>query len=274
MIIFKNDNNRGIMTEGNNFPAFENIKIEDNEANEKKGKSMLPSALSGKRLCKNIKGLTLVEVMVAMLLGLIVTTVVFIYNNAISSSGKAQRDIAIIQNEIIAATEIMERDIMNTGCNPKENSNFSTYRALYYTYSGPGSMRLQMDMDNDGTYSGDSGELVIYRYNSTTKILERLYYTGSAWAATQPILKNVTAFNLKYWNSNTKQFICSNEVGCEAFGSTTAYGSYSTATLTSSQATYVNAVIYQITLRSANKDPDTGEYITRSIEKWVDMRNR
>jgi type II secretory pathway component PulJ len=223
----------------------------------------------------NIIGFTLVEVMVALVLGLLVTTVVFVFYNTISSSGRSQNEISIIQNDLLAATDMIQTDIMNAGCNEKGVSAFSGYYAVYYTYSGAGSIRLQMDLDRNGIYSGND-EVVIYRINRTTSILERLYYNYNAQLGiigwyTQPILKNVTNFDITYWSTTLNVGIT--PTADVKYPSTWTLPA-SDHTLTSTDAAKVQAVIVKITVRTDKKDPDTGDYIKRSVERYIKMRNR
>jgi prepilin-type N-terminal cleavage/methylation domain-containing protein len=246
-------------------------------------KNILPSE---KKYSNNIPGFTLVEILVAMLLGLIVTAAVFFYYNTLNSSGISQREISAIQNDLVAVTEAMEMDLMNAGCNPKTTSSFSGYNGVYYKYSGPGSIMVNSDLDKNGVYSGDNrpasyseNERIVYRINKATQTLERIYYeyNGSTYVKTviQPILKNVTNFNITYWSTTLNQYATpSSEVTYPATLPSGWTVPASDTTLASADAAKVKAVIVKITVRTDKKDPHTGQYIERSAEKWIDMRNR
>jgi prepilin-type N-terminal cleavage/methylation domain-containing protein len=238
---------------------------------------------SEKKYSNNNRGFTLVEILVALVLGLLVTAAVFFYYNTINSSGISQREITIVQNDLIAVTESLETDIMNAGCNPKTTSSFSGYNGVYYKYSGPGSIMVNADLDKNGVYSGDNrpasyseNERIIYRINKATQTLERIFYEydGSTYikTITQPILKKVTNFNITYWSTDLNEHVTpSSSITYPASGWILPA---SDTTLTSAEAAKVKAVIIKIIVRTDKKDPQTGEYIERSVEKWIDMRNR
>ncbi len=239
-----------------------------------------------KQYSKYIKGFTLIEILVAMLLGLIVMAAVFFYYNTINSSGISQREITAIQNDLIAVTETMETDLMNAGCNPKTTSSFSGYNGVYYKYSGPGSIMVNADLDKNGVYSGDNrpasyseNERIIYRINKAAQTLERIYYeyNGSTYikTVTQPILKNVTNFNITYWSTALNEYVTpSSDITYPATLPSGWTVPASDNTLTSAEAARVKAVVVKITARTDKKDPHTGQYAERSAEKWIDMRNR
>ncbi len=181
--------------------------------------------LSCKRCCHDIRGLTMIELMVAMALGMIITTVVFVFYGGLNSNGAFQLEMSKLQSDLNAAIDMMEKDIMNAGANPPPscetpgctlpaaNTTFTT-NAVQNTMSGNSSIRVYADLDGNNVLSGDN-EVVLYRWNRTKKCIERLNwdYDASPQLLPRPaysILDNVTNFNITYYEPYNATF-CPND---------------------------------------------------------------
>jgi type II secretory pathway component PulJ len=265
--------------------------------------------LSCKRFYHDIKGLTMIEIMVAMTLGLIITSVVFVYYGGVNSNGAFQHEVSKLEADLNAAADMMERDIQNAGCNPSSlaPSSFSTY-AVYNSYSGESSIWVQADLDKSGTYSGDS-ERVLYRLNRSKKCIQRLNYDYDASPQQLPktaysILNNVTRFYVTYYEPynatncptcNTPpcpDYTCNGVLyECNMNQKLTDTAYFTSGTVNNNPTTYssrasqytlasttvasrVDLVVLDIDVTTSKNDPDTGNPRTLSIERWILLRNR
>ncbi|HEY9159470.1 MAG TPA: prepilin-type N-terminal cleavage/methylation domain-containing protein [Desulfomonilia bacterium] len=262
--------------------------------------------LTCKRCCHDIKGLTMIEMMVAMALGLIVTSVVFVYYGGVNSNGAFQHEVSKLEADLNAAADMMEKDIMNAACNPSTAapSIFST-SAILNTYSGESSIWVQADLDKNGVYSG-TDERVLYRWNRSKKCIQRLNYDYTSNPQQLPraaysILDNVKRFYVTYYEPYHATY-CPNvlppDYGCngalyeckmnQKLADTTYFTegtvnnnptSYSSRTsqytlASSTIASRVDLVVLNIDVETSRNDPDTGKPRTLSIERWILLRNR
>jgi prepilin-type N-terminal cleavage/methylation domain-containing protein len=268
--------------------------------------------LSCKRYYHDTRGLTMIELMVALALGLIVTTVVFVYYSGINSNGAFQHEISKLEADLNSAADRMEIDIMNAGANPPPGySGFSSYplsASSTTIYSGTNSIFIQADLDKNHAYSGDN-ERVLYRWNRTKHTIERTYwdYINNVLPVTPyAILNNVTNFNITYYEPyNTSLVggvqICPNDnsaYNCNGilyecnmnqkladttyFTSPTVVNDPTTWSHNTSQYRFasttiagrVDLVILDITVETSRNDPETGQPKEISLQKWIRLRNR
>jgi prepilin-type N-terminal cleavage/methylation domain-containing protein len=260
--------------------------------------------LSCKRFYHDNRGLTMIEMMVAMALGLIITSVVFVFYGGVNSNGSFQQEVSKLEADLNAAADMMEKDIQNAACNPSPSapSAFSS-SAILYNYSGESSIWVQADLDKNGAYSGDS-ERVLYRLNRSKKCIQRLNYDYTSSPQQLPrtaysILDNVERFYVTYYepyhatycpmsgeyNCNGVLYECrmNNKLTDTAYftsgtvnNNPTTYSSRASQyTLTNSTiASRVDLVVLNIDVSTSKNDPDTGKPRTISIERWILLRNR
>jgi prepilin-type N-terminal cleavage/methylation domain-containing protein len=261
--------------------------------------------LSCKRFYQDIRGLTMIEMMVAMALGLIITSVVFVYYGGVNNNGSFQHEVSKLEADLNTAADMMEKDISNAGSNgtPAAPSAFSTY-AIYSTYSGESSIWVQADLDRNGVYSGVD-ERVLYRLNRTKKCIQRLNYDYDASPQLLPrtaysILDNVKTFYVTYYEPYHATY-CPNDGSAYSCGGVlyecnmnqkltdTAY--FTSGTVNNNPTSYssrasqytfasttiasrVDLVVLDITVSTSKYDPDTGSPRDISIQRWIYLRNR
>jgi type IV pilus assembly protein PilW len=141
-------------------------------------------------------GFTLVELLIAMTIGLIILA-------ALSSTFLMQRKIYDVQEQIVemvqtarAAMDMMTREIRIAGYNPANvsfdgiphNANSSTID-VYADLNGNGSIDT-----TSGTY-----EHITYSYDSANKLIRRNTNTGGG---NQPFAENIDSFSVSYLNAN------------------------------------------------------------------------
>jgi hypothetical protein len=223
----------------------------------------------------------------------------------VNSNGAFQHEVSKLEADLNAAADMMEKDIMNAGCNPTPAapSNFSTY-AVYSTYSGESSIWVQADLDKNGVYSG-TDERVLYRWNRSKKCIQRLNYDYTSNPQQLPrtaysILDNVKSFYITYYEPYHATY-CPNDgsaYSCNGilyecnmnqkladttyFTSGTVNNNPTSYSSRASQYTFasttiasrVDLVVLDITVTTSRNDPDKGAPRDISIQKWIYLRNR
>jgi len=196
----------------------------------------------------NLKsGMTLIELMVVMALSLILVGAAFMAHIAQSKMGAEQSRVTAIQQDIRAVIDMIDRDVRNSGCNPRDINNFL---ALNATSSGPNSVALNMDLNGDRD-ANDQNETVVYRLNGNT--LER-----SDQGVSTELTDNVSLFQIIYRNANNQVITPS------------APGGFLSAT----DAENVLSIEVTIEMQGDVPDANSGQYTTRRITRRMQSRNQ
>ena len=153
---------------------------------------------------KNSAGFTLVELLIALALGLVVLTSV---SSAFISQRKtydAQEQMTELIQGTRAVMEIITREVKLAGFDPrkesKKNESPPPTPLIGIPYSTT-QLELRADLDGDGTASAsDSNELIIYTHDGTNLELDR--NAGQAWSAARLLAENIQAFTFTYWKSD------------------------------------------------------------------------
>ena len=203
------------------------------------------------RITKNPAGFTLVELLIALALGLVVLTSV---SSAFISQRKtydAQEQMTELIQGTRAVMEIITREVKLAGFAPTgydskfesdptesqtspmmQRTDPTATRFVGIPYSAT-QLELRADLDGDGTASAsDSNELIIYTHDGTNLELDR--NAGQAWLAARLLAENIQAFTFTYWKSD----------GTEV-------------TATADEAD-IRQIKITITARTAKPDPDYG----------------
>jgi len=196
----------------------------------------------------NNKGLTLVELMVVLVLSLLLMAAVYMTYQLQHSSGRAQMQVTATQQDLRAAMDVISLDIMHAGACPLPDQ---TIQGVIETTSGLNALKLRMDVNSDGNTNG-ANEDILYRRTGNT--LERVD-TGSG--VIQVLANNVTTFNLSYFGT---LFAPINPTG-------------GGSTLTAAEAQSVRYIRVRLTKNSDDVDPQTGQPVTRSLQRTICRRN-
>lgn len=200
------------------------------------------------RIFLNSNGLTLVELMIVLVLSMLLMTAVYLAYQVQHRESTVQHQVTAMQQDLRAVLDIMERDIRNAGCNPHYPqitlvgiaSSSGVFPSQNVTKLG-----LNMDIDGDGTISG-SDESVSYEWHHNTKILERNHLE---------LAGNIESMLIAYYDSGGTDI-------------TPASG-----TQLGSNAADVRVIDITLETRSEDRDPETGNYLTRSFNRMVRGRN-
>ena len=148
---------------------------------------------------KNSAGFTLVELLIALALGLVVLTSV---SNAFISQRKtydAQEQMTEMIQGTRAVMEIITREVKLAGFDPQKGiSGHTNVAGIPYSAT---QLELRADLDGDGTASAsDLNELIIYTHDGTNLELDR--NAGQAWTGARLLAENIQAFTFTYWKSD------------------------------------------------------------------------
>jgi prepilin-type N-terminal cleavage/methylation domain-containing protein len=149
----------------------------------------------------NNRGLTLVELMIVLVLSLLLMAAVYLSFQVQSRTSNEQHQVMATQQDLRAAIDIVERDIINTGCDPlfintPINTIFGITGPLAssttLTSSTTGTITITFDVNANGVLEAAT-EQVIYTYDLNTRSLQR---NGT------PLVTNVTNLQFIYLDGN------------------------------------------------------------------------
>jgi type IV pilus assembly protein PilW len=162
------------------------------------------------RILNDNKGLTLIELMVAMAIFAIMGILVFQIHDSQSRMYVVQRQTAGLQQNIRAAMYFIGRDIRAAGYDRDGSAgagfvepfpDFSGSGGADYSFIGPAMqanyLAFSVDADANGTIDGNDDELIGYRLNGDR--LEKFSTGAVQW---QPIIENVDALNFVYLDAD------------------------------------------------------------------------
>lgn len=196
------------------------------------------------------KGLTLVELMITLVLSLLLMAAVYMTYHTQHVTSQVQHQVTSVQQDIRAVAEIIAKDIRNAGCDPTDAGIDSLVATS--NSSGPSTLSLYTDLDEDGT-TGSLNERVYYDWGITANsTLTRTDLNAAAGSQVQTLARNVTGFSFTYLD----QLYTSSGVTPLAGNENNVY--------------YIQI---NISMRSDQTDPDTGQFINRTITRQVKLRN-
>ena len=142
----------------------------------------------------NNGGYTLMELMVAMVIGMIVMASVATTFTTQPRAYSAQEQINQMEQHARGALDIMSRELKMAGYKP--NGGSVTGVVSYSTTS----LTIQADLNADGAVSpsGSDNEQIAYAYDSANKKITR--QVGTAPAAT--LAENISGFTFTYYQSS------------------------------------------------------------------------
>jgi type IV pilus assembly protein PilW len=202
------------------------------------------------------KGFTLIELMIAMAVGLVLLAAVYSVFLVQNKELRNQEQITEMQQNARMAMEMMSRDLMMagygpstltrcTGTTPTTKPASSPYSCLGIVVANINFVSLSADLNGNGVLT-DAGENLTYdRYESPTG--SGNYALGRTSNGTKnPVVDNVSALTFTYYKAD--------------------------GTVTDDLSLIRNIKI-SITTRTANVDPSTGNYREFTLASTVTPRN-
>lgn len=215
---------------------------------------------------KNVKGFTLVEVMVAMGIGILMLMAIYTAVNMGQKSSAGIEGKVAAQQDARAALDLMVMELRMASYNPTLSpyvwvnpascngaSASSAYRGI--TAATANSISIEMDLNGNGAIAGDANEIITYNYDTANSYITRNTNCGGA----QPFLGDTTA------NQNMKTVLVVNSAaGVPVFryydGTFTAGGVGTEIPAASLPGRIPDIRRIEITLvvDTLNEDPNTG----------------
>ena len=231
------------------------------------------------RCWKKNEGLTIVELMIAMVMGLVVLSAVlniFVHQN---QTNTAQQEVAYAQQNVRAAMELMTIDLRGAGYDPTD-ADFNKIVEANQNY-----IRIRADLNGDGDTSDpessdpdftsaptapdltDPQEDITYKLDNMTLLRGQRIASPATFTEASPgqwtaddvtLIPDVTSFQLGYvlWD-----------------GSSTTTLDPPGGALTATQLDQIRTVIIRLGTRTENVDRSNGEYRNRNLVSRVRIRN-
>ena len=140
-------------------------------------------------------GFTLVELMIAMALGLVVLGAMYGVFTTQSKQFSNQEQIVEMQQNARMAIDIISREIRMAGYNPQRTTGSFTFllAASESRATNQNNVALTYDEDSDGTEDSNDSEQVAFRVEGG--VLKRFSTGAVHW---QPLVENISALDFTY----------------------------------------------------------------------------
>lgn len=136
-------------------------------------------------------GFSLVEMVIAMAVGLVVLGSMYSVFTIQNKTFSNQEEIVSMQQNVRAGMDMMAREIGMAGYDPAMANAF-----IGVTVSSA-QLQIQADLDGNGAIDTTSQENIVYVYDATNKRITRNIGAGA-----QPFVENVDAFTFAYLDSS------------------------------------------------------------------------
>ena len=141
---------------------------------------------------RNLKGFTLVELMVSMGIGMVILAAVTTTFMSQTRIYNAQEQINEMQQNARGALDILSRELKMAGYKP----NGGGFNGVTYSTT---QLRVQADLNSDGAISTSStaNEQITYAFDNANQQITRAVGSGSA----QILAEHISAFTFNYLDS-------------------------------------------------------------------------
>jgi type II secretory pathway component PulJ len=212
----------------------------------------------GQRVHHRQRGYTVVEVLVSIALGLVALGGFTAFNRfqlfALRNQA-AQIDLQLAARTVV---DLIAREVRRTGMDPLCSKSFEAIRR-----ASSSEIRVRSDLNGNGSI-GSGDENIRYRYNSSSRAIERITSTG-----TDVLLEDVDpgSFMLSYYDANGTPL--SPDWWGDEDDVLTSFGY-----LSSAQRAAVRRVRIRLSLTEKAVDPLNDRPLRTSVSTDVDLRNR
>ncbi len=143
------------------------------------------------------RGFTLIELMIALFIGLFLVAGVVTMVDFSTRTYRAQERVADAQQDARAALEIMARDIRMAGFSPQSFLSNAGEQPAILT-STADTIRIVADLDLSGAIEVDTEEDITYTLSGG--VLSRITQGPSAANPPSPLMSNVSSMTIEYFN--------------------------------------------------------------------------
>ena len=156
-------------------------------------------------LKNNLRGFTLVEMVLALAISTIVLAAVYSVFTIANKNFTTQNAAAHVQQNLRSAIRLMARDIRHAGLDPSDSDNFGI------TYASQSKIRFTMDSEISGPFNGTVDEAdweeITYDFQGS-QVMQTLYETvTTSTADTAALISNITNLNFTYFDADNTDLI-------------------------------------------------------------------
>ena len=145
------------------------------------------------------RGFSLIELLVAMAVGMVVLSAMYGVFNIQSKTLSNQEETVVMQQSVRAGMDMMAREIGMAGYDPAR-VNCSSCTTPAYIFFGAtvnaSQLQIKADLNGDGAIDASNQENIIYAFDATNKQITR-----SINGVAQSFVGNVDDFTFKYLDS-------------------------------------------------------------------------
>jgi len=140
------------------------------------------------------RGFSLVEMLIAVAVGLVVLGAMYSVFTIQNKTFGNQEEIVVMQQSVRAGMDMMAREIGMAGYDPtRVNADTDSTNNFSGVTVSSSQLQIKADLDGSGTIDLTSQENIIYAYDATNKRITR--YIG---AGAQVFVENVDAFSFEF----------------------------------------------------------------------------
>ena len=153
----------------------------------------------------NLRGFTLVEMVLALAISTIVLAAVYSVFTIANKNFTTQNAAANVQQNLRSAIRLMARDIRHSGLDPSGSDNFGI------TYASASKIRFTIDSEISGVFNGvvdeANWEEITYDFQGD-QIMQTLYETvTTSTADTAALISNITNLTFGYFDADNADLI-------------------------------------------------------------------
>jgi prepilin-type N-terminal cleavage/methylation domain-containing protein len=157
-------------------------------------------------LKNNLRGFTLVEMVLALAISTIVLAAVYSVFTIANKNFTTQNAAAQVQQNLRSAIRLIARDVRHAGLDPSGSDNFGI------TYASASKIRFTIDsIGGGGTFNGivdeANWEEITYDFQGS-QVMQTLYETvTTSTADTAALISNITNLNFAYFDADNADLI-------------------------------------------------------------------
>ena len=144
------------------------------------------------------RGVTLTELMVALVMGLATVAAVYSIHLIQVKQRVVQEDVMAMQQNARAAMDLMSREIRMAGYDPigvnRDGNSANDFLGVVYH---PTELHIKSDLNGNGVLT-DSNESIVFLHDASTMTLKRKVGNGGR----QPVAEHIQSFGLQYFDEH------------------------------------------------------------------------
>lgn len=146
------------------------------------------------RLYAGPRGFSLVEMLIAMAVGLVVLGAIYSVFTIQNKTFGNQEEIVAMQQSVRAGMDMMAREIGMAGYDPTRlNSDANSANNFSGVTVNASQLQIRADLDGNGAIDATGQENIVYAFDATNKRITRNIGTGA-----QSLVEDVNAFTFAY----------------------------------------------------------------------------